>query len=64
MAFFNDAIKSKTDALQQSFYALSGKVYQNANPGAAAPDMGDMGGSMGGSMPNDDNVVDADFTEA
>ena len=59
-----DAIKSKTDALQQSFYALSGKVYQNANPGAAAPDMGDMGGSMGGSMPNDDNVVDADFTEA
>ena len=61
-----DAIKAKTDALQQAFYALSGKVYQNAAPNGA-PDMSNMGdmGGMGGSMPNDDdNVVDADFTEA
>ncbi len=62
-----DAIKSKTDALQQAFYALSGKVYQNAAPNGA-PDMsgmgGDMGGNMGGNAGGDDNVVDADFTEA
>lgn len=54
-----DAIKAKTDALQQAFYALSGKVYQNAAPNGA-PDMG----SMNGGTSNDDNVVDADFTEA
>ncbi|MCQ2434943.1 MAG: molecular chaperone DnaK [Oscillospiraceae bacterium] len=60
-----EAIKSKTDALQQAFYALSGKVYQNAAPNGA-PDMSGMDGmgDMGGSAPNDDNVVDADFTEA
>ncbi len=61
-----DAMKAKTDALQQAFYALSGKVYQNAAPNGA-PDMSNMGdmGSMGGSTSaKDDNVVDADFTEA
>ena len=51
-------MKAKTEALQNAFYALSSKVYQQAAPNGT-PDMGNMG-SMGG----DDNVVDADFTEA
>ena len=59
-----DLIKSKTDALQNAFYALSSKVYQQANPGDMS-NMGDMGNMGGGAAPNgDDNVVDADFTEA
>ena len=53
-----DDMKAKTEALQNAFYALSSKVYQQAAPNGT-PDMGNMG-SMGG----DDNVVDADFTEA
>lgn len=56
-----DDIKAKTDALQNAFYALSSKVYQQAAP-EGAPDMSNMG-NMGGD-PNNDGVVDADFTEA
>ncbi len=56
-----DDIKAKTEALQNAFYALSSKVYQQANP-EGAPDMSNMG-NMGGD-PNNDGVVDADFTEA
>ena len=57
------AIKEKSDALQQAFYALSSKMYQQngGQPGAGA-------GFGGGSAPNngggnDDGVVDADFKE-
>lgn len=55
-----DAIKAKQEEVQQAFYKVSEKLYQaaqqaqQAQPGAA--------GNAG--MPNDDNVVDADFTEA
>jgi len=62
-----DDIKAKTEALQNAFYALSSKVYQQANPNGGAPDFSNM--NMGGAAPesnggNDDGVVDADFTEA
>ncbi|MBQ5338264.1 MAG: molecular chaperone DnaK, partial [Oscillospiraceae bacterium] len=60
-------IKAKTEALQNAFYALSSKVYNQANPNGGAPDFSNM--NMGGAAPessggNDDGVVDADFTEA
>ena len=62
-------IKAKTEALQNAFYALSSKVYQQANPQGGAPDFsnmdtGNMGGSANNGGSNDDGVVDADFTEA
>ena len=63
-----DDIKAKTEALQNAFYALSSKVYQQANPNGGQPDFSNMDfGSAapgGDSKPNDDGVVDADFTEA
>ncbi len=60
-----DDIKAKTEALQNAFYALSSKVYQQANPNGA-PDMSNMGdmGNMGGGAADDNGFVDADFTEA
>ena len=64
------AIKEKSDALQQAFYALSSKMYQqNGGQPGADPNMGGSGaGFGGGSAPNngggnDDGVVDADFKE-
>ena len=65
-----DDIKAKTDELQKAFYDLSSKVYQAA--GAAAGQGADAaGGFAGGSADagdvndkKDDNVVDADYTEA
>ena len=64
------AIKEKSDALQQAFYALSSKMYQqNGGQPGADPNMGGAGaGFGGGSAPNngggnDDGVVDADFKE-
>ena len=66
------AIKAKTDDLQQAFYALSSKMYQqNGGQPGADPNMGgagfggadpDMGGNPNGGA-NDDGVVDADFKE-
>ena len=67
------AIKAKSDDLQQAFYALSSKVYQqNGGRPGADPNMGGSAGfnsadpNMGGN-PNggsgDDGVVDADFKE-
>ena len=67
------AIKAKSDDLQQAFYALSSKVYQqNGGQPCADPNMGGSAGfnsadpNMGGN-PNggsgDDGVVDADFKE-
>ena len=61
-------IKAKTEALQNAFYTLSSKVYNQANPQGGAPDFSNMDmGNMGGAPNNggnDDGVVDADFTEA
>ena len=67
------AIKAKSDDLQQAFYALSSKVYQqNGGQPGADPNMGGSAGFNGadpnmGGNPNggsgDDGVVDADFKE-
>ena len=47
------AIKDATDEVQKAFYAVSEKLYQQANP---------QGGAQGGyQQPADDGVVDADY---
>ena len=46
------AIKAATEELQQVFYKISEKLYQQANP---------QGGAQGGPTPPDDGVVDADY---
>ena len=47
------AIKAATEAVQQAFYKVSEKLYQQANP---------QGGAQGGyQQPGDDGVVDADY---
>ncbi len=62
-----DDIKAKTDELQKLFYELSSKVYQQAGA-AAQQDAAGAAGAQGfdGNVNDskDDNVVDADFTEA
>ena len=45
-----EAIKAASEELQKAFYAVSEKLYQQANPQGAA-----------GAQPGDDGVVDADF---
>ena len=57
-----EAIKRDTEALQQAFYELSAKAYQQ--PGAEGMDPGAMGGMAGGQPSGDDDVIEADFTEA
>ncbi len=54
----NDQIKAATEALQQKFYEISTKLYQQANPQGAQPGA-DAGQQPGG----DENVYDADFTD-
>ena len=51
------AIKAATEELQQAFYAVSEKLYQQANPQAAGPDMG--GQAAGGD--NGQQYYDADY---
>ena len=46
-----EAIKTASDELQKAFYAVSEKLYQQANP---------QGGAQG-AQPGDDGVVDADY---
>ncbi len=47
------AIKDATEEVQKAFYAVSEKLYQQANP---------QGGAQGGyQQPGDDGVVDADY---
>ena len=47
------AIKNATEEVQKAFYAVSEKLYQQANP---------QGGQQGGyQQPGDDGVVDADY---
>ena len=52
-----EAIKNAIEELNKEFYAISSKLYQDANPGAEGFDPN----NMGGAAPKDDNVVDADF---
>ena len=51
------AIKAATEELQQAFYAVSEKLYQQANPQGAGPDMG--GQAAGGD--NGQQYYDADY---
>ncbi len=63
-------IKAKTEALQQAFYELSSKAYQQAGGDPNAMNAGFDPNAMGGmgnaqeAPSNDDDVIDADFTEA
>ncbi|MEE1026465.1 MAG: molecular chaperone DnaK, partial [Acutalibacteraceae bacterium] len=53
-----DAIKAKQEELQKKFYAISEKLYQQANPQGAP-------GADAGAAPNSDpNVYEADFKDA
>ncbi|MBQ4466179.1 MAG: molecular chaperone DnaK, partial [Oscillospiraceae bacterium] len=60
------AMKDKMDALQKALMDMGQKIYQQ--PGAqGAPDMGAAGADFTEAAPNggnDDDVIDADFTEA
>ena len=50
------------DELTQEFYAISSKIYADANAnGAQGFDPNNMGGANQGEAHHDDNVVDADF---
>ena len=51
------AIKAATEELTQAFYAVSEKLYQQANPQGAAGDP-NMGGQPGGQQ----EYYDADYT--
>lgn len=58
-----DSIKKAIEELNQEFYAISAKIYQQ-NPEAAQEAAGFDPSNMGGAnqeVPHDDNVVDADF---
>ena len=59
-----DEIKRLKDELQKSFYDLSAKIYQQANPDGQGIDPSQFT-NMGGESAStgDDGVVDADFTE-
>ncbi len=54
-----EAIKKATDELTQEFYAVSSKIYQDANAQGQGFDPNNMGANQGAAQ--DDNVVDADF---
>lgn len=60
-----EAIKKATEELTQEFYAISSKMYADAQGTAGAQGAGfdpnNMGGNAGQGAAHDDNVVDADF---
>lgn len=61
-----DDIKKATDELQQSFYEISSKIYQQAQgaqgaPGAGPEGAGFGGGAQGQNAGGQDNVYDADY---
>ncbi len=58
-----EAIKAAAESLQQKFYSISEKLYQQANPQGAQPNPGDFNGANGGGAQNDDNVYEADYRE-
>ena len=58
----NDAVKAKTDALNQAVYALSAQLY-NQGGQAGGPTGGDSSGGDSSDGGGDDNVVDADYEE-
>ena len=56
-----DDIKAKKEELQKAFYDVAGRIYQEQGAAAQADVQGE--GTSGAST-TDDNVVDADFTDA
>ncbi len=56
-----EAIKKATDELQQSFYDISSKVYQQAGAQGAPGADPNAAGFGGQQAQSDDNVVDADY---
>ena len=59
-----EVIKNAMEELNKEFYAISSKMYADANPNGAEGagfDPNNMGGAGTNSTTNDDNVVDADF---
>ncbi|MEG2353370.1 MAG: molecular chaperone DnaK [Clostridium sp.] len=60
-----EAIKKATEELTQEFYAISSKLYADANAGQEGAGMNpeDMQGAQENNNNNNDNVVDADFEE-
>ena len=60
-----DAIKNAMEELNKEFYAISSKMYQDAQGAEGAQGAGfdpnNMGGAGTSEAPHDDNVVDADF---
>ena len=59
-----EAIKKAMDELNQEFYAISSKIYADANANGAAGagfDPNNMGGAGASQTTQDDNVVGADF---
>ncbi len=57
----SEAIKAATDALQQAFFKVSEKMYQQANPQGA--EGADFGGADAGQGNANDNVYEADYRE-
>lgn len=57
-----EAIKKATEELQQSFYDISSKIYQQTQGAQADPGAAGFGGQQGAAgAAQDDNVVDADY---
>ncbi|WP_373898903.1 molecular chaperone DnaK [Haloimpatiens sp. FM7315] len=62
-----EGMKKAQEELTKAFYAISSKLYQQANPqgaegaNGANPNMGGNAGAGANSAPHDDNVVDADY---
>ena len=57
-----EAIKAATESLQQKFFAMSEKLYQQANPQGAQPG-GEGFNPNEGAAQGDDNVYEADYRE-
>ena len=62
-----EAIKAATESLQQKFFAISEKLYQQANPqgaqGAEGFNPNDFNGGAQNAQGGDDNVYEADYRE-
>ncbi|BCS90182.1 molecular chaperone DnaK [Pseudodesulfovibrio sediminis] len=59
-----DEIKAKTEELAQSSHKLAEQLYAQQNAEQGGPDMGAEGAAEAGAAPkDDDDVVDADYTE-
>lgn len=58
-----EAIKSKTETLQQAVYDVSAAMYQKAQDSAAAAASEEATGSAAGEGSSDEDVVDADYEE-